>query len=170
MKYRLINKQTKEEHLCDKVTIDGFDYYVSDDFKVGDKVKLKSDINVGQVVDDLNKDWSSYWFNPIATNNPNIDIPKVVDEVRRFAEEFSRIYSQYYYQQQDFENGIIQGYNKSQETHPYSEDFFDWIDKEEIPREEGKWIKYFNGKDNYLTTKELLQIWKDQRIKTIYYE
>jgi len=31
MKYRLINKQTGEEHLCDKVTIDGFDYYVSDD-------------------------------------------------------------------------------------------------------------------------------------------
>lgn len=29
-KYKLINNQTKEEYLCDKVTIDGFDYYVSD--------------------------------------------------------------------------------------------------------------------------------------------
>lgn len=30
MKYKLINTITKEEHLCDKVTIDEFDYYVSD--------------------------------------------------------------------------------------------------------------------------------------------
>lgn len=28
MKYKLINNQTKKETLCDKVTIDGFDYYV----------------------------------------------------------------------------------------------------------------------------------------------
>ena len=41
-----------------------------------------------------------------------------------------------------------------------------------ILREEtnGKWIKYFNRKDNYLTTKELLQIWKEQQPKTLYYE
>lgn len=31
MKSKLINTQTKEEHLCEKVTIDGFEYYVSDD-------------------------------------------------------------------------------------------------------------------------------------------
>ena len=30
-KYKLINKQTGEEHLCDKVVIDGWDYYVSDE-------------------------------------------------------------------------------------------------------------------------------------------
>jgi len=29
MKYKLINLKTKKEHLCDKVTIDGFDYYVN---------------------------------------------------------------------------------------------------------------------------------------------
>lgn len=31
MKYKLINKTTGEEHLCDKVIIEGFDYYVSDE-------------------------------------------------------------------------------------------------------------------------------------------
>ena len=31
MKYKLISKTTDEEHLCDKVTIDGFDYYVNDE-------------------------------------------------------------------------------------------------------------------------------------------
>lgn len=30
MKYKLINSVTKIETICDKVTIDGFDYYVSD--------------------------------------------------------------------------------------------------------------------------------------------
>lgn len=29
MKYKLINTKTKEEHLCDKVTIGGFEYYIS---------------------------------------------------------------------------------------------------------------------------------------------
>jgi hypothetical protein len=31
MKYKLINSVTKIETICDKVTIDGFDYYVSDE-------------------------------------------------------------------------------------------------------------------------------------------
>ena len=30
-KFKLINIDTKEDHLCDKVTRNGFDYYVSDE-------------------------------------------------------------------------------------------------------------------------------------------
>ena len=30
-KYKLINLNTKEEQLCDKVTIDEFDYYISNE-------------------------------------------------------------------------------------------------------------------------------------------
>ena len=104
--------------------------------------------------------------------DPNIDIPKVVDEVRRFAEEFSRIYSQYYYQQQDFENGIIQGYNKSQETHPFSEEdmieFLDWKEKNHYVFTSDGFTKI--GVSKFYATEELLQIWKEQRIKTVYYE
>lgn len=29
MQYKLINQKTKEKHLCDKVTIGEFDYYIS---------------------------------------------------------------------------------------------------------------------------------------------
>ena len=36
MKYKLINIKTKEETLCDKVTIDGFDYYLNS--YIGDEV------------------------------------------------------------------------------------------------------------------------------------
>ena len=51
---------------------------------------------------------------------------------------------------------------KWQQERSYSEieDFINWIDEEEIPREDGVWIKYFDGKDNYLTTKELFEQFK----------
>ena len=40
--YKLINIKIKEEHLCDKVTIDGFDYY--------EKLKKNYYSNTGQTV------------------------------------------------------------------------------------------------------------------------
>jgi hypothetical protein len=53
---------------------------------------------------------------------------------------------------------------KQQDKKMYSEEevknFMSWIDEEEIPREDGFWIRYFNGKDNYLTTKELYEQFK----------
>lgn len=90
MKYKLINNQTKEEHLCDKVTIDGFDYYVSDETpKDKDKVLHKNGTigvlttalaiaivegtNEGSYVDECKK--------VIACNNPNIDIPKITSKI-----------------------------------------------------------------------------------------
>jgi len=42
-------------------------------------------------------------------------------------------------------------------------DFINWIDSREIPREDGSWVMYFNGIDNNLTTKELFQEWVKQR-------
>jgi|GEM_PF-4983883 len=35
--------------------------------------------------------------------------------------------------------------------------FINWIDKEEIPREDGMWIRYYNGKDNYISTRDLFE-------------
>lgn len=46
MKYKLINNQTKEEHVCEKITIDIYDYYVSDDIiNTGDWVLSKNSIS-----------------------------------------------------------------------------------------------------------------------------
>lgn len=58
-------------------------------------------------------------------------------------------------------NGLKNG-AKWQAERMYSEieDFINWIDEKEIPREDGVWIKYFDGKDNYLTTKELFEQFK----------
>ena len=160
--YKLINTKNKEEHLCDKVTIDGFDYYVNKTFLRINDFGYWEDANIIAQINNIIA-ISPETKKVIATNNPNIDVPKVVNKVEKLAKE------QWGNVHRTGILGFIEGYNKSQETHPYSEEFFDWIDKEEIPREDGKWIKYFNGKDNYLTTKELLQLWKEQQPKTIYY-
>jgi hypothetical protein len=40
------------------------------------------------------------------------------------------------------------------------DNFISWIDEKEIPRKNGQWIMYFNGKDNYMTTRELFEKYK----------
>ena len=174
MKYKLININTKEEHLCDKVIIDGFDYYVCDEtLKVGDneifgntslkygwnwgikkiedKKQLENEFQLIELTKSTREKYPSLMFKKkvIATSNPNIDIPKIVDEVERLAFVYTKT-------SQAHRRGFIDGYYKRQETHPFSEE--DMIEFSE-------WTKS-NGK----ATKELLQLWKEQRIKTIYYE
>lgn len=106
MKYKLINKSTGEEHLCDKVTIDGFDYYYIDELipynpnggtngnfvclseiisnkehgvKLGDKQYVSPFVkNVGSC---------GGCRKLIATNDPNIDIPKILIYSEELAEK-----------------------------------------------------------------------------------
>jgi len=57
---------------------------------------------------------------------------------------------------------FYEGYNKSQETHPFSEE--DMI-------EFHKWaFQQVRIKESDLTTKELLQLWKEQQPKVLFYE
>lgn len=174
MKYKLINNKTKEEHLCDKITIDEFDYYVSDDVitKGWRGFAYKKDVK-GQIFKHfytLNT-WYDDAKKVIATNNPNGDIPKIVDEVERLAEKLKQ--TKYIdgsittWTKNDWQScwkeGFKDGYNKSQETHPNSD-------------EDMKDFGYFcvrHYKEKVLPKKsfeELLQIWKDQLPKVIYYE
>lgn len=165
-KYKLINTKTKEEHLCDKVTIAGFDYYVSNE-TVGftyNKPTYNSDGKIG-----LPENRESRKV--ITTNNPNIDIPKVMNEVEELA--YNWLYdnetenkANQGYPLKPMEYGFIKGYNKSQETHPFSEE--DMI-------EFNVWQKSLLGSknDNWLvekSDKELLQLWKEQQLKIVYYE
>lgn len=175
MKYKLINRATTEAHMCDKVTIGGLDYYVSDE----DLVNCKCfDFNQNKIVDSIfyNKK-ESHVKKVIATNNPSIDIPKVVDEVTKEAER-DWIHKEYGFeggynpkrcidgavQKPKFINGFVKGYNKSQETHPFSDDdmiaFGDWLLD----------IKSFDDFYVGVQTKELLQLWKSQQPKVLYYE
>lgn len=151
-KYKLINKKTGEEHLCDKVIIDEFDEYW----------------------EQSQKEKGGTFKRRIATNNPNIDLPKVVDEVKDlakvdaigiFGNDFSLASLAH---QIEFERV----YNKSQETHPFSvEDmiaFANWLflwQQNSI----GEW-KHQNKNQVFKTTQELLQLWQSQQPKVIYYE
>lgn len=165
MKYLL--KQNKEDKgiFCDKVTIDGFHYYVSDG-NIGNEYYYH--INLKQILH-RNNSHIDYLASKkaIATNNPNIDIPKVVDEVERLFPT-NRKGDMWMPNRNEINNQYRQeGYNKSQETHPFSEEdmvaFAEY--KENIMHNDLIPIELISK-----TTKELLQIWGEQHPIVIYYQ
>jgi hypothetical protein len=167
--YKLVNKTTKEETICTKVNVDGFDYYLGD--KIPNNmdyyyayVQFESKYKIGQRINP-NKEGYSNCKKVIATNNPGIDIPQIIDEVEELAILTYPI------------NGYVKigiakekreiwknGYNKHKETNTFSEEdmieFSGW--KNEYQRTED-WY-------NKTTTKELLKLWKEQKLETIYYQ
>lgn len=164
MKIKLINKQTNEEHICSKVVIDGFDYYVSDD-----EIKLNDPITDNYRVWFWRDDCSLLGRKKvIATNNPNLDIFQVVDNYKNgkwWAADLNGYDKNCELPTNDVEvNSFIEGYNKSQESHPFSEEdmieFSWWLVKN---------LGMFSCDRTAHFNKELLQIWKEQRIKIIYY-
>ena len=176
MKYKLINSVSKIETTCDKVTMDGFDYYVSDERAVANDFALYGGCITKKIVD---TEWTTDDKKVIATNNPNIDIPKVLDEVERLAEKCTEET-----QSSRMKRVWKAGYNKSQETHPFSEEdiiaFGKWIALNcyrFTPNYKGedKTTWWDAGdlnnpkKETPISTKELLEIWKEQRTKTIYF-
>jgi hypothetical protein len=183
MNYKLINKTTNEETICTKVVVDGFDYYIAHGLK---KYKDYFYVSLGDTIEQYEEsvDYGNFhpdsigWKKIIATNNPSIDVPKVLDEVKELAVKIvyttgiiptSNIYGQFV--------GFQNGYNKSQETHPYSEEdmieFTEWcsINFWVYDSNNKIWENSFERGDEFSkTTKELLEIWKEQKTKTIYYE
>ena len=169
-RYKLIELKTRKEHLCDKVTIDGFDYYVSDKKEqvVLNKYYYEYDNHVPIYSFTKQTLPNQYYLSQvISTNNPNIDIPQVVDEVEILAKN----YCEYWEFKKIFGNGFnglahdsfAEGYNKSQETHPFSE---------ENMIEFGYWLLNDEDKPPFTneSKKELLQLWRYQRPKIVYFE
>ena len=218
--YKLINKQTSEEHLCNKVTIDEFDYYVSNT-AIGFKYGISK---LNQIVEILVGYDATLYKGIICTNNPNIDIPKVVDDFKYDYDKLGKsmitdalvafekehgyslqtkeerdltfketgrggdylYYSNYkvddnfvylhYYEhtrhdrpywvtlELPLKSFIYPKLKKSQETHHFTEDdmieFSEWYFKETFNTE---------LEDTFKSTKELLQLWKEQKPKIIYY-
>lgn len=168
-KYRLINSVTKEEHICDKVTIDGFDYYLSDE-EIQD---------FDNVIDIVKRIWIK--MDPcfvkaakgqggskkiIATNNPNMDLPKVVDEILykwKLGLQASR--KSKTPNKSSMRNGFVKGYNKSQETYPFTKEdmveFSKWMKENDVEKN----AEQFFGFSNY----DMLNFWKEQQPKIIYY-
>lgn len=173
-KYKLINLNTKEEQLCDKVTAeDGFCYYVSEGEPFAYAyIKHKNEVikvnrigeTSGAVYHDKGFNYSHECQKVVATNNSNIDIPMVIDAVQVFAE--TKV-------PDGFRTIWKSGYNKSQKTHPFSEenmiDFGEWLNKNASRNSTGTW-QYFGNNFYTKTTKELFQLWKEQQPKIVYYK
>jgi len=163
MKYKLVNNNTKEETLCDKVTIDGFDYYVSDEkLQIGDYLQRNNDLPVLYT--------ENFWFDfgvpykkVIATNNLNIDIPKAVTDCM-LIEKLANTLTSHLTFPEERREGIIFGYNKSQATHPFSEE--DMIDFAEFYFRE----EFNSTMQDCKPSKEILRLWKKQQPIKVYYE
>lgn len=162
MKYLLINQQTAEETLCNKVTIDGFDYYVCNKKPfIGDKSFLQCQgVDPIILTHFINCEISHEGKKVILTNNPNIDAFKQIACTGN----------------SQFDSGVFHGfvacYHKSQETHPFSEEdmieFAEWVDNMGYRQVANGLYKSINDEKGKLT-KELLQLWKEQQPKKIYY-
>lgn len=177
MKYKLINRQTGEEHLCDKVTMDRFDYYVGNIPAVSGDFALYAGHIAKKLID---TEWTTGDKKVIATTNSNINAPQVVNEVEQLAKEYCE-YWEFNGTLGSGSNGLahdsfISGYNKSQETHPFSAEdmieFVEWIRTNEWIQDDSKtvWAKWLqNTEYSFKTTKQLFQSWKEQQPKVIYY-
>lgn len=173
--YKLINLETKEEFICEKVVIEGMDYY-----------SIKGDIKFGDYVTNgfmvwLWKDNTSLLGikKVVASTNPSIDTPKITDEAYYLSQKASIV------DRAKYDLGYMVGFNMAKGKYPFTEDdleeFYIWKD-------ENRWFTFSNGKWNYTfehgtsisedayelryrkTTKELLDIWQEQRIETIYFK
>lgn len=185
-KYKLINKTNNEEHLCEKVTIDNHDYYVSDEpTKSGDWWYNLHDNKTGRYGENqINIPQSPYVKRLIATTNKSIDAPQVIDELGwlevAIINEDEEIQSNKNYQPTSWYNGVMLGYNKHAETHSNSDEdvieFYKWVNQPHPDDSRQPTAVYVKGIDkwwynhNKYSSKELIQLFKDQQPKVIYYK
>lgn len=174
-KYKLVHvKKQDTEHLCDKVTIDGFNYYVNDEKPLP---CIPMNICMAHITKLCDKCGKYQGKKVIATNNPNIDIPKVVNEIERLTFQEFKDWSFGEHGPWHTYKMFQKGYSKSQETHPNSDEdtieFGQWVSHNDwvyLPSKK-YWVNEEQEElEQKLSSKELLQLWKEQRIKTIYYE
>ena len=189
MKVKVINKNINQQFDCEEVKIDGYKYYIDyfQPIEVGKWyisnqsprlcVKIKEGkypyIHLNNKGEDI-ADFYTWKGVIICSNNPNIDIPKVVNKVEKLAKE------QWGNVHRTGILGFIDGYNKSQETHPFSEEdmieFVEWCQKpclEDLRQPNVVYISsgnFYWYKHKKYTPKELLQLWKEQQPKVLFYE
>lgn len=183
VKYKLINSVSKIETICDKITLDRFDYYVISE-EIDQPTYIVSDKTIELVKDEFDfinsgiKD--GFYAKVIATNNPNIDIPQIINEGEKLAEQFVINKLKKSSQAPGILVGYIEGYNKAKENYKYTKEdmlnFYDWCD---ISEEAGRFWRnnrvspQMGGGHNKILNekrKELFKIWKEQQPKTLYYE
>lgn len=150
MKYLIKNITSGEETICEKVVVDGFEYYIKST-ESGNCIELKK----------------------IATNNSSLDLPMVVDEVGELAINDTNDCP--YYQSPNSDNGYYDhvegfrsGYQKAKETFEYTKD--DMVEFGLFCVEYNKLLAKENWSILEGVSEQLLKQWQQQRIKTILVE
>ncbi len=166
--YKLINFVTHEEHLCEKVTIDEFDYYVGNtpakDYEgfyfLKDKIYHTSKTLLQTGCKKI-----------IATNNPNINLPKLINEIEKLGEIETNIrilrHQVTSKAARTYFEGFMNGFEKSRETYQFTEndmiEFAKWLRIEDTEKNAEKYANFYDL--------DMLGFWKENnQMKNLYYE
>lgn len=171
MKYLVKNRKTGEETLCEKVEVDGFDYYTEDGSIVKpiktDKWQYQKGVGVFKYVQQVLGKGEIYEI--IATNNKSLDLPQVVDEVDELAKKANgyAVYSKVT-KAIIFNEGYHIGYQKAKETYNFTkEDMIDFVEYINLHYRKLEHTISLKGVED---TMGLIDIWQQQRTKTIIVE
>lgn len=162
-KYKVKNTVTGEETICEKVVVDGYDFYYTKEFpKNGDYglTKLNTITKIGYAFE------FGLYKKVIATTNKSLDLPMVIDEVEELAEKHAKSMWGVYYDDIDEDcndtrgnnsiNDYKHGYQRAKETYSFTKEdmveFTEWL----ITK------SFREGTSDY-TTSELLDLWQEQR-------
>lgn len=160
--YQLIHIDTNEVTMCEKITIEGKDYYCNKDIPKKYYIEDTSTIRE-PVTDDIHYWGSRFSYNNIiATTNTSLQCPQVIDEV--FLEWDNSLKSQLksmdkslLYDYPTGRNAFFWGYKSHSETHSLSD--------EEVVQ----FVSNVDFKGGILNPKELLEIFKSTLPTKVYY-
>lgn len=179
--YKLINQTSKQEFICEKIEIDGYEYYAYSEKSAF--VKGAMFITIDNIIH------SNYGYNYldrviIATNNPSLDIPQIVDEVEEMAmiilkDKWSHLFTFGYPKKpyptnfEEYLKNTIKGYNKAKEQYTNTKqdmiEFAEWIKQNATTDQHFKQNWMTIDKRN-LTTEQVLELFEKSRPKTIYFK
>ena len=171
-KFKLINSK-KEEIICEEVEIDGFKYYQADncgrEALIDGCFYIYKNEMICKYSKLYNKSAASAGYNKkiIATNNPNLELPQIIDTALISAQNSILLLSNLQ-TSRDQHVGItcfFEGYKQAKDESPFSkEEMFNFADY------------YFNEifntdiKSNFLSTNDIFKMWELTNIKTLYYD
>ena len=182
MQYKLINTTTKEEFICEKVVVDGYEYYVNDSEIIKDEFYISLETNYAT---EPKERYVLYCLgvglngeNPkkvIATTNPSLDIPQIIDEFEELKKEYFKSWSFGETNPNHFYNVLRDAYKKAKEQYQYTKqdmiEFAEWKDKLSPSQKVSVWSKNGESKGLFnMDNEQLLEKFENTRPKTIYFK
>lgn len=177
--YQVIHIDTNDVAMCEKITIDGKDYYVNNDeipygeYYISLEDNYATEPKTRYVI--YNRGVGLNGSNPkltIATTNTLLQCPQVVNYVEELANN-SNGYNVYAKEIKDpvFNEGFITGFNQHSETHSLSDEevklYTTWLLKLSKNTYIVKHID-FDGSDSYIAD-EVLKVFKQTLPTKVYY-